>query len=62
MKNTAKTNFSEEEKKHTKIKHDLFTEALKASLSIANSLNYKDNSNIPFMYIDLYSGAGKFLQ
>ncbi len=60
MKNTAKTHFSEEEKKHTKIKHDLFTEALKASLSIANSLNYKDNSNIPFMYIDLYAGAGKF--
>lgn len=60
MKNTAQEHFSEEEKKHTKIKHDLFTEALKASLSIANSLNYKDNSKIPFMYIDLYAGAGKF--
>lgn len=60
MKNTAKAHFSEKEKKHTKIKHDLFTEALKTSLSIANSLNYKDNSNIPFMYIDLYAGAGKF--
>lgn len=59
MVNTAQEHFSEE-KKHTKIKHDLFTEALKASLSIANSLNYKDNSNIPFMYIDLYAGAGKF--
>jgi len=59
MVNTAQEHFTEE-KKHTKIKHDLFAEALKASLSIANSLNYKDNSNIPFMYIDLYAGAGKF--
>ncbi len=59
MVKTAQEHFSEE-KKHTKIKHDLFTEALKASLSISNSLNYKDKSNIPFMYIDLYAGAGKF--
>lgn len=59
MVNIAQEHFSEE-KKHTKIKHDLFTEALRASLNIANSLNYKDKSNIPFMYIDLYAGAGKF--
>ncbi|MCM1264748.1 MAG: three-Cys-motif partner protein TcmP [Candidatus Gastranaerophilales bacterium] len=59
MVKTAKEHFTEE-KKHTKIKHDLFAEALKASLSISNSLNYKDSSNIPFMYIDLYAGAGKF--
>lgn len=59
MVNTAQEHFTEE-KKHTKIKHDLFAEALKASLSIANSLNYKDKSNVPFMYIDLYAGAGKF--
>ena len=60
MKNSAQTHFSEEEKKPTRIKHDLFAETLKTSLNIANSLNYKDNSNIPFMYIDLYAGAGKF--
>lgn len=59
MTDTATEHFNNE-KPHTKIKHDLFTEALKASLSIANSLNYKDKSNMPFMYIDLYAGAGKF--
>lgn len=39
----------EKEKPHTKIKHQLFKSALDASISIANSLNYKDNKNIPFI-------------
>ena len=60
MKNTAEDHFENGEKIHTQIKHKLFKSALDASLSIANALNYKDGENIPYMYIDLYAGAGKF--
>lgn len=60
MRTTAEEHFENGEKIHTQIKHKLFKSALDASLSIANALNYKDKENIPFMYIDLYAGAGKF--
>lgn len=59
MKNTAQEHFTNE-KPHTRIKHELFNKALEASINIANALNYKDKQSIPFMYIDLYAGAGKF--
>lgn len=59
MKIVANKHF-EEEKPHTRIKHELFKNALAASINIANALNYKDKKNLPFMYIDLYAGAGTF--
>ncbi len=59
MKNIANDHF-DTEKPHTKIKHRLFKSALDTSLSIANGINYSKKENKPYIYIDLFAGAGKF--
>lgn len=59
MKNIANDYF-DSEKPHTKIKHRLFKSTLDTSLSIANGINYSKKENKPYMYIDLFAGAGKF--
>ena len=57
MKNIANDHF-DTEKPHTKIKHRLFKSALDTSLSIANGINYSKKENKPYIYIDLFAGAG----
>ena len=59
MVNTAQKHFTEE-KPHTKIKHKLFRATLDTSMNIANGINYSKKETKPYIYIDLYAGAGKF--
>ncbi len=54
--NVAQEHFIDK-RKHTEIKHSIFSRILKASLSIANRITYK---NKIYTCIDLYAGRGTF--
>ncbi len=51
-----------EKKPHTRIKHSIFTDTLKTSLSIANNLAIKDSRKQAaiYTYVDLFAGRGMF--
>ncbi len=50
-----------DKRKHTKIKHSIFSRVLKVSLSIANGMTKRNNKHEKkYTYIDLYAGRGTF--
>ena len=51
-----------EKKEHTKIKHRIFENTLRSSISIANMqlLRGTEPKNKKFIYVDLFAGAGEF--
>lgn len=59
MTNKAIEHF-DNEKPHTRIKHKLFKAVLDTSMNIANGINHTKKENNPYIYIDLFAGAGKF--